>query len=96
MAYEPDTLDFLGIISQKNWSLFMKYHNMISLFSVWIICWIELQLPKNGVELLDVMVFIHGGGFMFGEGYIQFPDYIMNDNDIVYVSINYRVGILGE
>lgn len=55
-----------------------------------------LQLPKKGDELLDVLIFIHGGGFMFGDGHSQFPDYIMNDHDIVYVSLNYRLGILGE
>ena len=44
---------------------------------------------------MDVMVHIHGGAFMFGGGE-SYPSYILQNNDIVYVSINYRLGILGE
>lgn len=32
---------------------------------------------------------------MFGSGNDYFPDYIMMNNDIVSVMINYRVGPLG-
>ncbi|KZC13030.1 Esterase FE4 [Dufourea novaeangliae] len=43
-----------------------------------------------------VMVWIHGGGFMYGNGNsdIYGPDYLIR-KDIVLVTINYRVGILG-
>ncbi|KAJ8673051.1 hypothetical protein QAD02_004312 [Eretmocerus hayati] len=42
------------------------------------------------------MVFIHGGGFIFGSGddlYLR-PDYLMRKN-IVLVTFNYRLGIFG-
>jgi carboxylesterase type B len=42
------------------------------------------------------MVWIHGGGFIAGSGTsVMFgPDHLLTD-DIVFVSINYRLGILG-
>ncbi|PSN50221.1 hypothetical protein C0J52_07808 [Blattella germanica] len=51
---------------------------------------IETDVPK------PVMVWIHGGAFMFGSGSINEggPHYLM-DHDIVFVSINYRLGALG-
>ncbi|XP_058799348.1 neuroligin-1-like [Phymastichus coffea] len=43
-----------------------------------------------------VMVWIHGGGFVCGSGDESFfgPDYFMS-KDVVLVTINYRVGVLG-
>nr|XP_033334723.1 esterase FE4-like isoform X1 [Megalopta genalis] len=43
-----------------------------------------------------VMVWIHGGGFVAGsaDGKIYGPDYIVR-KDVVLVTINYRVGVLG-
>ncbi|KAK0169506.1 hypothetical protein PV327_011530 [Microctonus hyperodae] len=42
------------------------------------------------------MVWIHGGGFVMGSGDddIFGPDYLI-ENDVVLVTINYRLGILG-
>ena len=42
------------------------------------------------------MVWIHGGGFQLGAGTTEFygPD-ILIDEDVVIVSINYRLGVLG-
>lgn len=55
------------------------------------------QLPKNDLDLLPVMVYIHGGGFVFGSGTddsVHGPENIIPKN-IVIVSLNYRLGILG-
>ncbi|XP_078047071.1 esterase FE4 isoform X2 [Augochlora pura] len=43
-----------------------------------------------------VMVWIHGGGFVAGssDGTVYGPDYIVR-KDVVLVTINYRVGVLG-
>ncbi|XP_033209133.1 esterase B1-like isoform X1 [Belonocnema kinseyi] len=43
-----------------------------------------------------VMVFIHGGGFIFGYNHSKLysPDYLLK-HDVVFVSINYRLGMLG-
>ncbi|XP_044261769.1 venom carboxylesterase-6-like [Tribolium madens] len=43
---------------------------------------------------LDVIFFIHGGCFMFNYAGFQGPEYLL-DKDVVYVSINYRLGPLG-
>jgi len=47
-------------------------------------------------KLLPVMVFIHGGGFVSGSGTraLYGAEYFM-DKDIVMVSINYRLSVLG-
>lgn len=55
------------------------------------------SLPNSGEPLLPVMVFFHGGGFIFGSGTddsIHSPDYLIEKN-VVLVSINYRLGVLG-
>lgn len=45
---------------------------------------------------LPVMVFLHGGGFAVGSGGAPtvWPDYFL-DHDVVFVSGNYRLGVLG-
>jgi bile salt-stimulated lipase len=43
---------------------------------------------------LDVVVYIHGGAFMFLHGGFQGPEYIL-DKNVVYVNLNYRLGPLG-
>lgn len=40
------------------------------------------------------MVWIHGGAFVFGESNGFRADYIL-DKDVILVTINYRLGILG-
>lgn len=43
------------------------------------------------------MVFLHEGGFIFGDGTddsAQAPDFLIN-REVVLVSLNYRLGILG-
>ena len=44
-----------------------------------------------------VMVWIHGGAFLYGSGddSLYGPDYFMR-KDIVFVAMNYRLGVLGK
>jgi len=44
---------------------------------------------------MNVVVHIHGGAFTGGEGVTYGPQYLLDYNDFVYVSINYRLGVLG-
>lgn len=46
-------------------------------------------------QKLKVLVYIHGGAFMFSLGGRYGPDIIM-DRDIIYVTVNYRLGPLGK
>jgi carboxylesterase type B len=43
------------------------------------------------------MVYIHGGGFVYGSSTLSLynPMYLM-DRDIVLVTLNYRLNILGK
>lgn len=55
------------------------------------------KLPTSSSELLPVMFFIHGGGFIFGNGTDTAkhgPDFLI-EKDVVIVSFNFRIGILG-
>lgn len=53
-------------------------------------------LNINPFRPLPVMFYIHGGFFVMGSGNDDFygPDYLINHN-IVLVTINYRLGVLG-
>lgn len=44
---------------------------------------------------MNVVVYIHGGAFLAGQGIDFGPHYLLDHNDFVYVSINYRLGVLG-
>ncbi|XP_034252085.1 venom carboxylesterase-6-like [Thrips palmi] len=52
------------------------------------------KLAAPGAPLLDVLVFIHGGGFMYGASADWGPELIL-DRDVVLVTINYRLGVMG-
>ncbi|CAG9865174.1 unnamed protein product [Phyllotreta striolata] len=43
---------------------------------------------------LDVLVYIHGGAFMFNHGGQTLPDIVL-DRNVVFVNLNYRLGPLG-
>ncbi|XP_062123792.1 juvenile hormone esterase isoform X2 [Drosophila sulfurigaster albostrigata] len=56
------------------------------------------RMPKEDESQvkLPVMVWLHGGGFSFGSGnsFLYGPDYLVAE-DIVLVTLNYRLGPLG-
>ncbi|KAK3926001.1 Esterase FE4 [Frankliniella fusca] len=65
----------------------------------------HLQLRKSAVRFLllqtvsraqplPVMVWIHGGAFLTGSGWMYGPEFIL-DKDVILVSFNYRLGVLG-
>ncbi|CAH0390833.1 unnamed protein product [Bemisia tabaci] len=51
-------------------------------------------LPSGNSPLLDVFVYIHGGAFQSGAGFLYTPRYLL-DQDVVFVTLNYRLGPLG-
>ncbi|XP_068618539.1 juvenile hormone esterase-like [Battus philenor] len=55
------------------------------------------KIPDGKSELLPVMVFIHGGGFVCGAGIVtdeNGPDYLIEHN-VILVTINYRLSVFG-
>ncbi|GLV38037.1 Juvenile hormone esterase duplication [Carabus blaptoides fortunei] len=44
---------------------------------------------------MDVIVFIHGGAFMYGSGQV-YGERILMDRNVVYVTLNYRLGPFGK
>ncbi|CAL8125453.1 unnamed protein product [Orchesella dallaii] len=58
---------------------------------------LNVYVPMNstGKRGFPVMVWIHGGGFTFGDGLLNYgPRYFM-DEDVVLVTFNYRLGVFG-
>ncbi|XP_075223901.1 venom carboxylesterase-6-like [Lycorma delicatula] len=53
------------------------------------------NISENGNNLMEVIVFIHGGAFMFGTKDNFNPKYLLDKNNFVLVTISYRVGPLG-
>ncbi|XP_043467862.1 juvenile hormone esterase-like [Leptopilina heterotoma] len=54
----------------------------------------QVNISSLNKTLLPVMVFIHGGAFFFGSGNDYKANYIM-DKNVIFVTINYRLGIFG-
>ncbi|KAI8784826.1 acylcarnitine hydrolase [Biomphalaria glabrata] len=48
-----------------------------------------------GSKMKKVLVWIHGGGFIFGSAYTYNPGSFVTSEDIIVVTVNYRLGILG-
>lgn len=61
--------------------------------------YVYVYVPRENVignENLEVVVHIHGGAFMIGAPkFMASPTFIM-DKEVVYVSFNYRLAILGK
>ncbi|KAF5306378.1 hypothetical protein FQR65_LT18581 [Abscondita terminalis] len=55
---------------------------------------VPLNTTKNPMNLLPVMVWIHGGAFLFSSYKDTGPDYFM-DKSVVIVSVNYRLNVFG-
>jgi para-nitrobenzyl esterase len=58
---------------------------------------LNIWSPASGSDNKAVMVFIHGGGFVVGssKSSLYHGDAIAKVGDVVYVSLNYRLGLLG-
>ena len=57
---------------------------------------LEIWTPEPGAARLPVMVWIHGGGYMFGRGSAPAHSGRMFARDgVVHVAINYRLGVDG-
>lgn len=55
------------------------------------------KLPDKGTNAsLEVLFFIHGGAFMYGGGTYLRADYMLQEDDAVFVFINYRLGPFGK
>ncbi|XP_045467364.1 venom carboxylesterase-6-like [Harmonia axyridis] len=55
--------------------------------------YVNIYTPNIHAKL-DVIVYIHGGAFMFGSG-AKYQPHILLDRNVVYVTLNYRLGPLG-
>ncbi|XP_068242648.1 carboxylic ester hydrolase-like [Palaemon carinicauda] len=52
------------------------------------------KLEDTESERRPVLVFIHGGGFFAG-GTREYPPYVLLNEDVVFVTLQYRLGVLG-
>lgn len=56
---------------------------------------LNVWTPATDDKRRPVLFWIHGGGFSFGSGSRQDGSHLARRNDVVVVTINYRVGIFG-
>ena len=59
---------------------------------------LNIYVPGSGVSArnnLPVMVFFYGGAFVDGEGSIYDPSSMAAQGNVIVVTVNYRLGILG-
>ncbi|KAJ3621323.1 hypothetical protein MTP99_003474 [Tenebrio molitor] len=59
---------------------------------------INVFVPRenpNSQDKLDVIVHVHGGGYMYGNGLAYSRPEVLMDRDVIFVTFNYRLGILG-
>jgi len=90
--------------AQRPGSVCLQYDHMTYLLPEPILgdedcLFVNVYTPKlpsgdDNSKSKDVIVYIHGGAFTYGGGHLYMPWYLL-DHDIVYVSINYRLGPLG-
>ena len=57
--------------------------------------YLNIMTPKQKEEKLPVMLWIHGGGYRFGNGAGAYINTDLPSKDVVLVTINYRLGSLG-
>lgn len=55
---------------------------------------LNVYAPTNGNDL-PVMVWVHGGAFVFGNGGGEYDPTRLVDKDVIVVTLNYRLGNLG-
>ncbi|KAK3101083.1 hypothetical protein FSP39_000817 [Pinctada imbricata] len=57
---------------------------------------LNVYVPKDNSTLLKpVMVFIHGGGWIAGQGTLYDGSILASTGDVIVVTINYRLGFFG-
>lgn len=61
---------------------------------------LNITVPGKPAEMgfwqrKPVMVFFHGGGFTGGSGDVYDADALASENDVIVVTVNYRLGALG-
>nr|ANQ45786.1 AChE6 [Pardosa pseudoannulata] len=59
--------------------------------------YLNIWVPEGGSDAKPIMLFIHGGGFVFGSSNTRVYDgaNLSEHGDVIVVTINYRVGTLG-
>lgn len=61
--------------------------------------YLNVYVPKtvknDDLTKLPVMIYIHGGGFAWGTGIMFKPDYLLRNDNVILVTLNYRLGPLG-
>ncbi|KAK3106608.1 hypothetical protein FSP39_023466 [Pinctada imbricata] len=59
--------------------------------------YLNVYVPESGTkgEKLSVMVWIHGGGFFMGNGFYYDSTHLSALGNVVVVTFNYRIGLLG-
>ncbi|GII96015.1 carboxylic ester hydrolase [Sinosporangium siamense] len=58
--------------------------------------YLNVTTPRRTNRPLPVMVWVHGGGFTSGSGDFYDASWLVNQGDVVVVTVNYRLGVFGS
>ncbi len=87
----------------------MKYDTTINATGFKNVCWqfpklnnanedclfLNIYTPKQITRKLEVMIWVHGGSFKTGSGQMYNGSNLASSQDLIVVTINYRLGIFG-
>ncbi|KAJ8669796.1 hypothetical protein QAD02_001055 [Eretmocerus hayati] len=91
----PITDQFGQLNVTKKGSVCAQYHEMM--FQGKEDClYLNVHVPflADHEKLMPVLVYIHGGSFQYGSSHSLLDKYFA-DRDVIFISINYRIGLLG-
>lgn len=74
---------------------FYVYHYYLRLHSICVCVCVDIADIRDS-EARPVMVYIHGGSYMEGTGNMMDGSVLASYGNVVVVTLNYRIGILGD
>ena len=92
---EYDATKFGPICPQMEMDFFGEKYKALTQSEDCLSLNIEVPRKISKDELLPVMVYMHGGGLIFGFGDAFIGTRLALDGNVIVVTINYRLGILG-
>lgn len=87
---------WIPISTRESHSRLLTYSQLISVIFFFPFTWLFLADIHDQNSKKPVMVYIHGGSYMEGTGNMIDGSILASYGNVIVITINYRLGILGE